>query len=176
MIPDKITDPNRGTRIVFVVFGLIIMLVEILFWIMPDLSAFECVIATIAFVLVGLAVIAMGALGFPYVFLDHDGVTVRFLRKKTFTWDQISQTGRYHRDRRTPEAHRYVLVLLLPGGSPKHPGDDKGFLTRNLFKSIALPNDRNTRLFICQQKGSLDFDDYDQLSDSKKKAYQLDKT
>lgn len=176
MIPDKITDPNRGVRIVLIILGLIVMLCGLVAWTVPDLSAIERMIFQIAYILVGFAVIAMGVLGFPYVFLNHDGVTVRFLCKKTFRWDQILQAGRYHRDRRTPEAHRYVLVLVLPGGSPKRADKDVNFMGRNLFKVVALPNERNTRLFICAQYGSLDFDDYDQLSDFEKKAYQLDQT
>ena len=44
------------------------------------------------------------------------------------------------------------------------------------MKAIALPNEREIRLFITENYGPLDFDDYKGISSWEKKLYELDKT
>lgn len=175
---EKIVDPNRGSRIVITVLGLFCILGGIMPAILKidSITGSERIRYFIVFFLVGCMVILFARLYFPYVVLDRDGVTVRFFRKQYFPWRRIQQAGRYHRDRKDYAVSCYSLVLVLPGGSGKRAGVDKTFLDRNLTHVIALPNDRNIRLFIVTRYGKLNYDDYDLITETKQKLFGLDQT
>lgn len=175
---ERIVDPNRGERLVLTGLGVFPFLGGIIYCIFTRDS--YVLLERIAFLsslfLSFVIVISMARLFFPYVVLDREGVTVRFFRKQYFPWRSIQQTGRYHRNRKDYAASCYSLALVLPGGSGKRAGVDKTFLDRNLTHVIALPNDRNIRLFIVARYGKLNYDDYDLITETKQKLFGLDQT
>lgn len=158
MLPKKMIDPNRGVRRTLYVLGGSCALLGFLFpmqtegfWIYFSLFAF-----------VGMMVVVMAAIGFPYVVLSSEGVLVRFMfRKRHYRWSEIMRFGRYWRNKKSPAKENFSLILRCPIG--------KG-------KNIQLPNERDIRLFIVAHYGSLNFDDYKGISSYEKKMYKLDET
>lgn len=173
MATEKIVDPNRGTRNVLIVLGACCYL-PVLF-ILND-NSLDTIIASCMPILAGCVIILMGIITMPKVILDYEGVTIQIFRKKTYLWKDILQAGRYYSNRKEPAAMFFRLVLVLPGGSLKRPGEDFSFLERNCFKAAVMPNEPNILEFIRARYGQLDFDDYDQVSEFDKKIHHLDQT
>ena len=175
MATDKIVDPNRGVRNVLIIMGAVVWLTGLLpvFW---SGSLAENLLMYSVFFLVVLSVMIFARISYPKVVLDHEGVTVTFFRKKSYLWKDIIEAGRYHSDRKSPAARYFNLVLILPGGSPKRPGKDRGYLLRKPFQKVSLPNERHILDFIRARYGQLDFDDYDQVSEFDKRIHHLDQT
>ena len=175
MATDKIVDPSRGVRNVLIVLGAVLWLTGLLpvFW---AGSLAENLLMYSVFFLAGLSVMICARISLPTVILDYEGVTVTFFRKKSYLWKDIIEAGRYHSDRKSPAARYFNLVLILPGGSPKRPGKDRGYLLRKPFQTVSLPNERHILDFIRARYGQLDFDDYDQVSAFDKKIHHLDQT
>ena len=155
---DRIVDPNRGVRRVLYALGGSVALLGVV------LSAAKdwCILPLVLFAVLGMIVIVMSALSFPYVEMRPDGVLVRFLlRRRHYCWSEIICFGRYWRNRKEPAKESFSLLLWCPPG--------KG-------KKIQLPNERQIRLYIVEHYGPLDFDDYKGISSWEKKSYKLDET
>ena len=175
MATDKIVDPNRGVRNVLIIMGAVVWLTGLLpvFW---SGSLAENLLMYSVFLLVVISMMIFTRISYPKVILDYEGVTVTFFRKKSYLWKDIIEAGRYHSDRKSPAARYFNLVLILPGGSPKRPGKDRGYLFRKPFQTVSLPNERHILDFIRARYGQLDFDDYDQVSAFDKKIHHLEQT
>mgnify|MGYP006967390445 CR=1 FL=1 len=173
MRSDEIVDPNRGSRIVIYILGVSVILAGVGLCALVQWSAIPLILYTI----VGMVVMGIAEVCFPYVVMSREGILVRnLLMKKNYKWDEIKQAGKYWRNRKSPAQVNFSFVLVCPNGSPKRTGRDRLFLERNLWKAISLPNEREIRLFITEHYGPLDFDDYKGLGSYEKKLYKLDET
>ena len=173
---DRIVDPNRGVRRILYGLGASILL-AIPFVVYLEKNVIVLMVGILVLLGCSGAILVMSAVTYPYVILHADGVLVRFLfQKKLYRWDEIAQAGRYWNNRKSPAMQFFSLVLICASGSPKRAGKDRTFLARNFMKAIALPNEREIRLFITETYGPLDFDDYKGISSWEKKLYELDKT
>lgn len=158
MTPEIIVDPNRGVRRILCVLGGSCVLLGFLFPMQTE--GFWIYFSVFTFV--GMMVVIMAAIHFPYVVLSHEGVLVRFLfRKRHYRWSEIMRSGRYWRNRKSSAKECFSLMLRCPIG--------KG-------KEIQLPNERQIRLFIVEHYGPLNFDEHKGISSYEKKTYKLDET
>ena len=172
MLPQKIEDPYRNVRMFFCGFGVFCGLWGCIFPIV-DIP----VLMTVVCCILGIGLILFGRILFPYVLLSHEGVVTRFFfREKSYSWNEIIQFGRYWSDRRLACDTCFELVLVFANGSPKQPGKDRNFLKRNYMNAIMLPNKRQIRLFIEENYGCLDFDDYEYVEGWEKRVNKLDET
>ena len=176
MLPDRIIDPNRDVRRIITGVCVVVISLGFAFLVSFPLDIAKLIYLILLFVS-GIGCILLCRLCYPYTVLSHEGVTTRFLfKEKLYCWDEIIQVGRYWGDRRSPASMRFQLVLVFTNGSPKQPGRDKRFFDRNLMKAVSLPNQREIRLFIEENYGPLNYDDYDCVNSWEKKAYKLDET
>lgn len=158
MSPNKMIDPNRGVRRVLYALGGSVVLLGLILSVIEDWSVLYVAI----YAALGLIIMVISSMSFPYVELTPDGVLVRFLiRKRHYFWSEIIRAGRFWRSRKSPAQENFSLMLWCPIG--------KG-------RAIRLPNERQIRLFIAEYYGPLDFDDYKGISSWEKKLYELDKT
>ncbi len=158
MTSEKIIDPNRGVR--RILYGLGGCCIPLGFLFPMQTEGFWIYFSLFAFV--GMMVVVMAAIEFPYLVLSCEGVMVRFLfRKRHYRWSEIMEAGRYWRNKKAPAKENFSLVLVCPLG--------KG-------KRIQLPNEREIRLFILAHYGYLNYDNYKGISSYEKKMYKLDET
>lgn len=90
------------------------------------------------------------------VILTEEGIFVRVLfRKRFYSWGEIQQAGVLFSQTRGVPYER--LYLVKPCGSRRR-YKDKTFLSRNLGRLICLPADAETRTYVTEHYGPLDFD------------------
>ncbi len=94
---------------------------------------------------------------FPAVWLQEDGVFVRYVfKKRRYAWSDVLQVGIALRVRRGIED--YELIVVKPGGS-RRGQNDKGFFARNFGMLISIRKFTPEILkFVTTHYGPLDFD------------------
>lgn len=160
-------NPNKSNR--YCAFGVAVFGAAVSLIFLSDLPL------CLGIILVMICVTVLGGVYWPFVAMDREGITVKFLlRKKRYRWADFVQVGIYNNKMyRVTEEYRFALVLLCPKGSKRRAGKDRHFIDRNWFRVVVLPNRTEIRNFIIKCYGSLDFDDTQDLNGWEKQYYHI---
>ena len=162
----KIVDPNGSDRRTYIIFGMFICGLSV---ILPTTNPALPGVAIVA-VVGGVCIAGIGILSRPYVVLDRNGVTYRWLfRKRFYRWDEVDQVGiRNTKATKVPLEYLFAIVIVFPNGA-KYP------LLRKPFHAVLVPNRKEIRELVAVRYGHLDFDDTDSLNNWERSYYSFQK-
>ena len=156
-LPARIVDPWKKDRTTLAVLASCIGLLGLALGVYAGAW-----LPVVAMPLIGLMLMAVFGVEFPYAVLSDAGVTFRFVFRRHFLpWKEFIQAGICLFETKKPRGivhHSYKLGLLLPNGTRKWPGMrfPQGV---NRRKVVYLPDTPEIRAYVIAHYGLLDFDE-----------------